>query len=229
MKVGGIERLSLIDFPGKIAAVLFFQGCSFSCPFCHNPHLVDPKQFGPVIPLPAIKEFLLSRKTRLEAVVFSGGEPTIHPALPSFIQEVKEMGFLTKLDTTGIHPEMIESLLKNNLLDYIAMDIKGPLERYSEIVQTPLPTEKVQKTISLILSSTIPYEFRSTLLPSLHQAKDLLAMTQMIQGARLYVLQTFRSTTTLSPLLKNAKNFSKEEMQSFQQLVSPFVSACHIR
>jgi pyruvate formate lyase activating enzyme len=229
MKIGGIQRFSLIDYPGKIASVLFFQGCPFSCPFCHNPHLVDPKQFSTPLAMDAIKRFLFSRKKEIEAVVFSGGEPTIFPDLHTLMEEIKEMGFLIKLDTSGIHPERLEFLLKKNLLDYCAMDIKGPLDRYSSIVQKPLSIRAIQKSISLLLSSSIPYEFRSTILPLIHQEKDLLAMGQMIQGARLFVLQNFRNTTTLSSLLKNALCFSEKEMVFFQKLLAPFVQECQIR
>ncbi len=229
MRIGAIQRLSLIDYPGKIAAVLFSQGCPFSCPFCHNPHLVDSKQFTKPISLNEVKSFLCSRRNEIEAIVFSGGEPTIHLTLPLLIQEVKEMGFLTKLDTAGTNPEMIESLLKNDLLDYIAMDIKGPLARYAEITRTAFPSDHIEKSIRLIVESHIPYEFRSTILPSLHQKEDILAMAQMISHARLYVLQTFRNHATLSSHLKNAASFSEEDLLLLQKMISPFVQECYIR
>jgi pyruvate formate lyase activating enzyme len=229
MKIGALQRFSLIDYPGKIAALLFSQGCPFSCPFCHNPSLVDPKQFTKPISLTEVKSFLLSRKNEIEAVVFSGGEPTIHLSLPELMQEIKEMGFLTKLDTAGTRPEMIETLLKKELLDYIAMDIKGPLARYGEITRSPCMADAIQKSIQLMIGSKIPYEFRSTILPSIHQKEDILAMAKMIAHARLYYLQAFRNTTTLSSLLKHEPSFSEEEMRAFQQIAAPFVQECHIR
>lgn len=229
MKFGGIQRFSLIDYPGKIAAVLFSQGCTFSCPFCHNPDLVDPKQFTKPLSLQDIKAFLHQRKNELEAVVFSGGEPTIHPSLPSFIHEVKQMGFLIKLDTSGTNPHMIASLLSQKLLDYIAMDIKAPLSRYSEMTKSSFSNDLIKKSIELVLTSSISYEFRSTIFPSFHKQEDLIAMAQMIPNARLYILQNFRNEKTLSSHLKNDKSFSKDEMLSFQKLLSPFVQECQIR
>jgi pyruvate formate lyase activating enzyme len=133
MKIGGLQKFSLLDYPGKISAVVFTQGCNFRCPYCHNPELVDPERFQECIPEDEIFAFLETRRGKLEAVTVTGGEPTIQNGLSSFVRRIKDMGFMVKLDTNGSRPEVLEELIRHKLIDYIAMDIKAPLEKYEAV------------------------------------------------------------------------------------------------
>lgn len=229
MKIGGLQRFSLIDFPKKISAVVFTQGCLFRCPFCHNPSLVLQEQFGPSLSIEEVLSFLTLRKNQIDGVVISGGEPTIQPLLEDFIRKVKTLGLAIKLDTSGICPEVLEYLLQENLLDYVAMDIKAPLDKYAEIVGVKIDTAKIAKSITLLKNSSIDYEFRSTILPSLHTKEDILAMGKLVSGAMRYVLQTFSPEITLDQTLKTAKGFSPNEMEELAQLIRPFVKECSFR
>jgi len=160
MKIGGFQRFSLIDYPAKISAIIFTQGCNFRCPYCHNPELVDPKLFTSAIDEDLILSFLRKRVGKLDGVVITGGEPLLQHDLIEFIKKVKEMGYLIKLDTNGSYPEKLERLL--DLIDYIAMDIKAPLEKYHDVVRTDVCTEKIMESITIILNGDIDYEFRTT-------------------------------------------------------------------
>lgn len=230
MKIGGLLRTSLIDFPKKISAVVFTQGCSFRCPFCHNPSLVLSEQFGPSLSAEEVLLFLSKRKKQLDGVVISGGEPTLQEGLDPFIQEIKKLGLAVKLDTSGANPDVLEHLLKQDLLDYVAMDIKAPLDKY-EIATGSKKTDpaKILKSIRLLLNSSIDYEFRSTLLPLLHSKEDILSMAKLISGARLYVLQSFLPKITLNKDYEKAKRYTQEELEEFSKMVLPYVKECKVR
>lgn len=150
MIIGGLQKFSLIDYPHKISAIIFTIGCNFRCPFCHNPELVNPELYPEKIPENNVFEFLESRREKLDAVVISGGEPTLHKDLYQFISKLKSMGFLIKLDTNGTYPNILNRLIKDNLLNYIAMDIKGSLDRYEEIVTTKVNLENIKDSINII-------------------------------------------------------------------------------
>ena len=155
MKIGGFQKVSLIDYPGRISAVVFTQGCNFRCPFCHNPELVEPERFEGLSPEAEILTFLEKRKGRLDAVVITGGEPTLQTELIPFIIHLKAMGYRIKLDTNGALPDVLEEMLGRGLLDYVAMDIKAPLERYSEVTKTKTDGQRILKSISLIMGSSV--------------------------------------------------------------------------
>ena len=159
MKIGGLQRISLIDYPGKICAIVFTQGCNFRCPYCHNPELVDPRQYGPAVKEEDVLSFLEKRKGKLEAVAVTGGEPMIQKNLDRFLEKVKGMGYLIKVDTNGSKPEVLEKVIRRRLVDYLAMDIKGPLERYAQIASVKVDTSKISRSIELITSSEIDHEF----------------------------------------------------------------------
>src|SRR5450759_1081844 len=197
MKIGGLQKVSLIDYPGVISGIVFLQGCNFRCPYCHNPELVDEKLFGPCLDEKIILDFLNTRKGKLDAVTITGGEPTIQKDLMPFIKRVKKMGFAVKLDSNGSAPQVIKELLAEKLLDFIALDIKAPLEKYKRIVQAPVDTQSIKDSIKLILKSKIPHEFRTTVVKSQLGAKDILEIAKLISGASCYVLQKFVQTKTL--------------------------------
>ena len=196
MRIGGFQKITLTDFPGKIAAIVFTSGCPFRCGFCHNPELVVPP-FSQTIDEGKIFTYLKRRVGLLEGVVITGGEPTIHPDLLGFIQNIRTLGFAIKLDTCGYLPQMLEPILCSGYIDYVAMDIKAPFGKYSSVVGIVIDEEKIQRSIKLILNSGISHEFRSTLVRDIHTGADIIEMARMIQGADAYYLQRFRQSQKL--------------------------------
>lgn len=192
MRLGGLQKLSLIDYPGKLAAVVFTQGCNFRCGYCHNPELVLPREYCPVVPEEEVMAFLRGRQEYLEGVVVTGGEPTVQEGLISFLDKLKRLGYLVKLDTNGSRPEVLKQLLSLRLVNYVAMDVKASLIRYDEVTNVPVSTEKIKESIRLIIESGIPHEFRTTVVKALHSSRDLLEILSLVRGSRQYNLQRSR-------------------------------------
>lgn len=225
MLIGGLQPLSLIDYPGMVACVLFTQGCNFRCSFCHNPELVDPKLFGSPIPIKEILSFLKKRKGFLDGVVICGGEPLLQDGLLGFIERVKGMGYMVKLDTNGSLPERLLPLLPS--IDYIAMDIKAPLPRYRDITITRVDEEKIRRSIHIIKGSKKGYEFRTTLPKSRLSKDDIIEIGREIKGAELYVLQRFSPRRT-SLLLD--ETYTTETLEEIRRILERrFVKRCLIR
>jgi len=216
MKIGGLQKVSLIDYPDAICAVVFLQGCNFKCSYCHNPQLVEPKLFGPCLDEKKVLEFLAARVGKLDAVTISGGEPTIQKDLMRFIKLVKKMDFAVKLDSNGTQPKVIKELIEAKLLDFIAMDIKAPLEKYKSIAKVPIDTQSIKESIKLILKSKIPYEFRTTVVKSQLTAKDILEIAQLIAGAKRYALQKFVSAKTLDKKFLKEKTYPDDELEKIK-------------
>ena len=230
MKIGGLQKLTLIDYPGKIAATVFTIGCNFFCPFCHNPELVDPEKIKkqPVIPENFFFDFLESRKGMLEGVCITGGEPALHQDLPEFIKKIKNFGFSVKLDTNGSNPEIIENLIREKLVDYLAMDIKGPLEKYQEITKREIDFGKIKKSVELIKNFP-EYEFRTTVLPRFHKKEDIINIAEWLKGSKNYFLQQFRPGKTLDSSFEKEKAYSSEELAEICQLIQPYFDYCGVR
>jgi pyruvate formate lyase activating enzyme len=231
MKIGGFQKFSMIDYPGKISAIIFTQGCNFRCPYCHNPELVDPVLFGPLIEQEEIFSFLERRQGKLEAVVITGGEPTIQEDLLEVITRIREMGYLVKLDTNGSKPLVLGKLMAKNVLDYIAMDVKAPLSKYQEVVRTKIDPQQILESIRIVMSSGIPYEFRTTVVRQLLSPEDVLEIgRKMITGAERYVLQKFVPSKTLDQSFLRATTFSDAEFEVLRRnLEDSFVGHCEIR
>jgi pyruvate formate lyase activating enzyme len=229
MKIGGLQRTSLIDYPGLICAIVFLKGCNFRCSYCHNPELVDPCFFGTSVKESDVLEFLETRQGKLDAVSITGGEPTIQPNLAALTRRIKKMGFAVKMDTNGSHPSVIQALLSENLLDYVAMDLKAPLKRYEGIINVRIRPESIQESIRLILESAIPYEFRTTVVASQLAEDDILKMAKLISGAKLYVLQKFIPTKTLDKKLLKEKTWSDERLQNIKTMLEKEISSVIIR
>jgi pyruvate formate lyase activating enzyme len=229
MKIGGLRRVSLIDYPGLISATVFLQGCNFKCPYCHNPELVDPGLFQPSIKENNIMEFLDSRKGKLDAVTICGGEPTIQDDLNPFIKQIKKMGFAVKLDTNGSQPKVINHLINEKLIDFIAMDIKAPLDKYKEVVKTNVNQDSIKESIKIILKATIPYEFRTTLVQSQLEENDILQIGKLITGASHYVLQNFVNMRTLDKKFQKEKTFSEEKLQKIKNHLEHQIPSVTIR
>ncbi len=194
MILGGLQKLTLIDYPGKIAATVFTVGCSFRCPFCHNPELVLPEwsgERGSIFEADFFK-FLDKRKNKLEGVCITGGEPTVHKDLPEFMRKIKERGFLIKLDSNGTRPEVLERIFKENLADFVSMDIKNSLAKYPKTAGVDVDMDKIKTSIKLIQNSGVEYEFRTTVVPGFHTEEDFKEIADWLKGSSKYALQKFR-------------------------------------
>ncbi len=229
MKIGGIQKTTLLDYPDKLAAVIFTQGCNFRCSFCYNRELVEPSFFNKEIEHSEIFDYLKKRRNVLDGVVITGGEPTIYRGLEEFIRKVKDMGLLVKLDSNGTNPEVLAELMEKGLLDHIAMDIKGPLERYKEIVNWDMGTGPIKKSIDLLMSSKIDHEFRSTIVPGLHVVEDIKAMGELIRGAKKWYLQKFMYVPSVLDDGLKGKYFTDNEMQAFREIANDYVDVCEVR
>jgi pyruvate formate lyase activating enzyme len=232
MRFGGWHKCSLIDFPGKISVIVFTEGCSFRCPFCHNPGLVIPQFFtqNPIFEEDVLS-FLEKRKGKLDGIVISGGEPTIQPDLENFLTKVRSLfpSFSIKLDTNGSRPEILKSLIQNNLVDYVAMDIKASFPLYEKIAGVTFDASTITKSISLLMNSSIDYEFRTTLLKEFHPKEEVETIALSIQGAKKYILQKFKSDITLDQNLATASSYSDTEMELLCDSVRPFVKLAEWR
>ena len=184
MLIGGLQKTSLLDFPDKISAIVFTAGCNFRCGYCHNPELINS-----IAPVTEVFEFLKNRVGKLEGVVITGGEPCLQKDLPEFIKQVKSLGFAVKLDTNGSYPEMLAKVLPD--LDYVAMDIKAPLEKYSAVANWNGDVENIRKSIDMIMNSGVDYEFRTTVVASQLDEKDFENIGKLLNGAKRYYLQKF--------------------------------------
>ena len=228
MLIGGLQRFSLIDYPGKISAVIFTQGCNFRCPYCHNPELVGFDRED-LIEEDYVLSFLEERRGKIDGVVLTGGEPTLQSDLVDFLKEIKNLGFLIKLDTNGSCPEVIEELLEAKLLDYIAMDIKASLENYSEITNAKVDIGKIKRSIDVIMHSGVTYEFRTTVVKSQLKMDDILKIGEAIRSADLYVLQSFRPTKTLDPNFLKETSYTKEELEDIASSLKKLVKRTIVR
>lgn len=219
MKIGGLQRVSLNDYPGKICATVFTQGCNFRCPYCHNPELVDPGQYGSVIPEEEVLSFLDKRRGKLEAVTVTGGEPALQEDLGKFLGALKNRGYLVKLDTNGSNPDTLSTVIDKRLVDYIAMDIKGPLDRYGQIASVKADTSRIRRSIQLVATSGIEHEFRTTVVRSQLDLDDLLSMAKLIKKTSPYVLQPFVATKTLDGAFLTETSYSPEEFSTIREVL----------
>jgi len=228
MQIAGIQKTTLVDYPGKVAATIFTRGCSFRCGFCHNPELVIPEQFNPLILEEEILSFLNTRIGKLEAVCITGGEPTIQPDINEFIRKVKEMGFLVKLDTNGSRPTGLEPLIADGNIDYIAMDIKSSPSKYELTAGVKVIVENISKSIEMIMNSGIDYEFRTTVCHPLHEVEDFKEIGKLIHGAKRYYIQNFLKTKQINEK-ENYEPFSDEELERSEKTMRQYVKEITIR
>lgn len=218
MIIAGLQKQSLIEYPGRISAVIFLAGCNLRCQFCYVPHLVLPDEIKKIkkIPPKTIFSFLRERKKFLEAVVITGGEPTTNKELPDFIKKIKKLDYLVGLETNGTNSKMVKELIGRNLVDYVAMDIKQSLdfEKYNEIVGRVLSKKlftEIQKSIKILIHSKVDYEFRTTITKEFHKKEDILAICEEIKGAKIYWIQNYQKAKTISG--RNFTPFEEEEIK----------------
>jgi pyruvate formate lyase activating enzyme len=231
--LGGFQKLTLIDYPGKLAATVFTVGCPFRCPFCHNPELVLNNKRHATCDMERIEkeffEFLKKRKGKLEGVCITGGEPTIQPDLIEFIKKVKKIGYFVKLDTNGSRPDVLKKIIDGGLADYIAMDIKSSLENYDKASGVITDKERIKLSVNLIRNSGTAYEFRTTVVPGIHQEKDFIDISQWLKGSRAYYLQRYRETKILDPKLKRITKGKSLDLKKIMTLVTPYFDITGIR
>ncbi len=209
MIISGFQKLTLLDYPNKLASIVFTQGCNFKCAYCQNSDLLSIKTEG-LIDEKEIFDYLKKRKKVLDGVVITGGEPTIQPNLTLFIQRVKDLGLKVKLDTNGSNPEIIKKLLKEDLVDYIAMDIKTDFDKYGDIIKINWNMDNIKKSIKLIKESTIEHEFRTTINKNDHTIEDLRRICEYLGPDENYYIQNFEQSDYV--LDKSLKSFSKDEL-----------------
>lgn len=227
MIIHGLQKLTLVDYPGKCACILFSGACNFRCPFCHNGSLVLNSEDEPVVENEEIFSFLEKRQNMLEGVVMTGGEPTINKDLIPFLGKIKELGYAVKLDTNGYLPSMLKDAVKSGVVDYVAMDIKTSLDEYSLLSGVNTDTDRIKESIDYLLSSPVDYEFRTTVVKELHKSENFEKIGKLIKGARRYYLQSFvESEDTIkkgftTPLL--------ESMESYVELLNSYIENVSIR
>ena len=211
--IKGLEKLSVIDYPGKTCAIVFLAGCNFRCPYCQNPDLIKRPGSLPDISEEEVLDFLKSRRKWLDGLCLTGGEPCLHRGLPDFIRKVKREGFLIKLDTNGSNPGMLEQLVREGLVDYISMDIKAPPERYEEVARVRVSREDIQRSVEIIMNSGVEYEFRTTVVPRLFNKDDMERIGKWLRGAERFFIQGFRPGVTLDKAFRKESTFSPEELE----------------
>lgn len=229
MQFAKLQKFSLIDYPGKIAAVVFTYGCNFRCPFCHNPELViEEFDKANAVSEKQILDFLKKRVGKLEGLVVTGGEPLLHKGLLDFAEKVKSLGFLLKIDTNGSLPEILAKIIKMKCVDYIAMDIKNSEKMYEAASGNPVDFLKIRQSIRNIMESGLEYEFRTTAVPGYHDEKSFKAIGKMVAGSKKFTIQNFCPGNTISPSLKETSPFTEEALLKFQKIMRNYVSSVEI-
>lgn len=228
VSIGGVQKLSLVDYPGHVAAALFLTGCNMRCGYCHNPELVLPERLAPSIPVDEVMSFLRSRLGRLDGVVISGGEPTVSQDLPLLAAMIKELGYDVKLDTNGTHPEMVADMIDAGMIDFVAMDVKGPLDKYIEIAARPIDLAAIERSVRLLIDSGIEHEFRTTVVREQLAVEDFHAVGQLVKGADRFALQHFIPKETISPQFTRFHTFTEEEFMRAREIMKGYVRQCVI-
>lgn len=227
MKIHGLQKMTLLDYPGHVACTVFLGGCDLRCPFCHNSDLLDMNAPA-LMDETALLTFLSGRRALLEGVCLTGGEPLMRPDLKDLCRQIKDLGYPIKLDTNGFHPEPLSALIREGLIDYVAMDIKNSPERYAQTTGRPgLDLSPLKESIALLLSGPIDYEFRTTVVAEFHDRASFSAIGPMIRGAKRYYLQKFTDRDTVMYAGLHAP--SKEDLLGYLETVRPFVNDVQLR
>ena len=226
MNITGLQRTTILDYPGYVACIVFTSNCNLKCPFCHNSELID--KCNPIMSSEDFFEFLKMRKDKLDGVCISGGEPLLQEDIISFITEIKRLGFLVKLDTNGTVPDKLKELLDKHLVDYIAMDVKNCMEKYAITCGFyNLNTTNIKTSINLIMNSGIDYEFRTTLVKGFHESYDMIRIANLLKGCKNYYLQKFKMSDNV--LDKKCSSLSNEEMQRYLEIVRSQIPNAKLR
>ena len=227
MRIGGLQKMTLLDYPGKVACTVFLSGCNLRCPFCHNAGLVLPDKMEGEISRQELLDFLSRRRGKLDGVCITGGEPTIWQDLPQLMEEIRSMGFLLKLDTNGSNPQMVQELLDRDLIQYAAMDIKNCPEDYEKTCGGVDILQAVTRTRDLLMNSTIDYEFRTTVCSPLHTVDGIRKLAQWIRGAKRYYLQNFVDSGNL--VGEGIHACSSQELEAMARAAREFIPHTQLR
>jgi pyruvate formate lyase activating enzyme len=229
MQIGGWVRTSLIDYPGRIATVVFTGGCDFRCPYCQNSELVLHPGSLPTIDPAEVFQLLSQRRGLIDGVVITGGEPTLQDGLGDFLRKAKDLGLAIKLDTNGYRPQVLRELLEGGTLDYVAMDVKASPAKYSLAAGVPVDVRRVEESVRFILSSGIGHEFRTTVVPGIVAPEDVEEMVRLIAGAGKYILQQFRPQGTLDPRFREIAPYPAQTLLEMAQAAERWVEEVEVR
>lgn len=227
LELKGFTESSFLDWDGKVVSTVYVPRCNFRCPFCHNSGIIENPKAYDTIPLKQIEDFILDRKDFIDGICLTGGEPCLHQnkGLFEFLKRIKKLGFKTKFDTNGYDPDCLKKIIDEKLADYIAMDIKGPLdERYDKLSGIKTDIEKIRESIKLIMESGLDYEFRTTVVPGLLDTEDIKAIARSISGAEKFVLQQFVPAHTWDEDLREVKPYEKEKIDEIIEAAKEFVA-----
>ncbi len=222
VEIKGIEKFTPKDFPGYISSTVFLGGCNFRCPYCHNSDLVLRAETLPSFPMDYFLSFLDSRKNWLEGICITGGEPLLHEDLEVLLSLIKERNLLVKIDTNGAFPSRLQELIQAKLIDFVAMDVKAALERYEEVVKSPINTEDILKSIAIIKDSGLEYIFRTTVVPGLVSSDDIIEIGQILKGTKIFQIQQFVAKSTIDDYYNQIIPYSKQEIQAFAKIAEPY-------
>ena len=228
MGIKGLTKSTLVDYPGHTTATLFVGGCQFKCPFCHNGSLVTKPYTLPDLTRKELFSFLETRKGLVDAICITGGEPTLYSDLKQLIHDIKQMGFLVKLDTNGYEPYQLDQLIKEHLVDYVSMDIKNSLDKYAKTAGcTDFDPTRIKLSVDLLKDSDIDYEFRTTVVRELHSKENILSIAQWLKGAKAYYLQPYvESEDVIMPLFTS---YSHDQMLELKKLAETYIDNVHLR
>jgi pyruvate formate lyase activating enzyme len=229
VQIKGLQKTSLIDFQPYTSCVVFLAGCNFRCGFCQNPNLIVEIDKTPTISQDEFFGFLEKRKKWLDGVVITGGEPSLYDDLPEFIRKIKDLGYKVKFDSNGTNPKMIKELIGDKLIDYVAMDIKGSLEKYDKVAGIDADKDKIRESADLIMKSGVDYEFRLTAVPSLLDKEDVERIGVWLKGAKKFYIQQFRNKICLDRSFEKIKPFAKEKLDEFRGILKGYIDNVEIR
>jgi pyruvate formate lyase activating enzyme len=228
MKIGGLQKTSLLDYPDTLSAIIWTAGCNFHCPFCYNKQLVLGKT--EIISEETILSFLEKRKDVLEGLSISGGEPLLQEDIVDFTEKVKKLNYLIKIDTNGSFPEKLKELIDKKLVDYVSMDVKAPKEKYDQLVGVKTDISKIEQSIDLIKNEAPDYEFKTTVIPGMLNKKDIVEIAKWLEGSKQFYLQQFKSDSPLvSSKLNDVAPYSKEKLSEMLHEIKPFFENCSLR
>jgi pyruvate formate lyase activating enzyme len=228
MKIGGIQKTSLLDYPDEVSAIIWTIGCNFRCPFCYNTDIVLGNAKS--IPTKEVFSFLEKRKKLLDGLVITGGEPLLQEDIFKFCEKVKELSYLIKIDTNGTFPKKLKELIDNNLIDYVAMDIKAPKKKYQNLTNVKVNIKKIEESINVLKNSKIDYEFRTTFVPELLTKKDIIDIAKWLKNSKKFYLQQFKP---ISPMISNKligiSPYSKEKLMDTIEEIKSYFDICEAR
>lgn len=228
MQIHGFQKMTLLDFPGRVACTVFTGGCNLRCPFCHNALLVTKLTDTDIIPTESVFSYLKKRKGILDGVAITGGEPLLQLDIASFIRKIKNMGYAVKLDTNGAYPAKLRDLVEEGIVDYVAMDVKNSKEKYGETVGIPnFNVSKIEESIKFLMSGKVDFEFRTTVVKEFHTVEDIEKLSEWINGAPKYYLQNFTDSGNL--IGENLHECGKETLEAMREAASKYVEVCETR